>query len=149
MQKVTVAQRSTLHHSHFCIGSWMLIRKILYPLYWILKFTRRCLVNWVDHTTMGYHLSSAHTKDGASIFPTIFFNWKMSCISQPPDFPVSDWKIERDALWWTSESSALAWSTDFLDSGIVFSTFSADLVEKIGRHKFQQPYFGNHVLGCL
>lgn len=29
------------------------------------------------------------------------------------------------------------------------STFPADLVEKIGRHKFQQPYFGNHVLGCL
>lgn len=31
----------------------------------------------------------------------------------------------------------------------MFSTFSADLVEKIGCHKFQQPYFGNHILGCL
>ena len=31
----------------------------------------------------------------------------------------------------------------------MFSTFSADLVEKIGRHKFQQPYLGNHILGCL
>ena len=115
----------------------------------ILKFTRRCLANWVDRTTMGYHLFSARIKDGTATFLSIFFNGKMSCISQPPDFPVSDWKIERNTLWWMSISSAFAWITDFLDCSIVFSTFSADLIEKIGCHKFQQPYFGNHVLGCL
>ena len=38
---------------------------------------------------------------------------------------------------------------DGSDYAVVFSTFSADFVEKIGCHKFQQPYFGNHVLGCL
>ena len=48
-----------------------------------------------------------------------------------------------------SVSPAFARAADFLDGGIVFSTFSADLVEKIGCHKFQQPYFGNHILGCL